>query len=224
MLSLFCLFLLSCEESKPPSIPDEPIILRTPDSLRYQTALWTSDRIHREVQNGDVLLKRGEGSISRIVVSVLEEEMPISHTAIVIRTLDTLYLIHSMAGAISHSDGVQGIPMDSFLLDCRDYSLHILRHKDKEVANKASEIAQYYLSIRVPFDTDYILEDDTSGFYCSEFVHKTWEDASGTGCFELSNVGMGQILNFNSILEHPDFELINRRGSDTDTVAPIQKG
>jgi hypothetical protein len=221
-LSLFCFLsavILSACTSKPEagviSEVEKPTFI--PDSLRYNTEIWDKEKIRSEMKNGDIVLKRGDGSISRIVVSVLAEEQPLSHCAIVIKKEGAEFLLHSLSSTVSDLDGVQSIPLDSFIRDTRPFSFHLLRHKDSAIAERASDIALYYLEQKIPFDLDYVLTDDTAAFYCTEFVYKTYLEASGKEIFQLSQVQMGEILGFNAILEDDDFELLNRRAAEVTT-------
>ncbi len=215
-LSLFCfvsaLILSACSfESKTEDKLEVEKPALIPDSLRYNTEVWDTEKIRSEMKNGDIILKRGDGSISRIVVSVLAEAQPISHCAIVIKKEGAEFLLHSLSSTVADLDGVQSIPLDSFMRDTRPFSFHLLRHKDSIIAAQASEIAMYYLEKKIPFDLDYLLSDDSTAFYCSEFVYKTYLEASGKEYFQLSKVSMGEILGFNALLEADDFELLNER-------------
>ncbi len=68
-----------------------------------------------EVRSGDLVVKRGRGHLSNMIVKTLDEEVPLSHCGIVSRTNDSIYIIHSVAKELTGIDGVQIIKYEEFI-------------------------------------------------------------------------------------------------------------
>jgi hypothetical protein len=120
---------------------------------------------------GDIIVKCGYGPVSRVIVKFLNEEIPMSHAAIVVdKNHKDAVLVHSISGEISEEDGVQSIPLKAFLKDVRKNSFRIVRHKsDAAKRQEAADFARSLLPLQIPFDHDFD-HTDNSALYCSEMV------------------------------------------------------
>lgn len=120
------------------------------------------------LQNGDIILRKGEGFLSQFICNQLNDTIDVSHCGIIIRNQDQLQVIHALSKDVSDIDGVQSCSIDQFTQESVKASTYIVRFKGDSTHLLASQ-AQYYLSIRKPFDRLFDLHDTTS-FFCSELV------------------------------------------------------
>lgn len=118
------------------------------------------------LRSGDIILRKGEGWLSEIVVRHLADTLDISHCGIVIKKDSNLLVIHSLSKEVSDTDGVQCCPLDRFTAESRKGSVIVVRYRNDPHNYMASE-ALYYLQACKPFDRHFNL-GDTSAFFCSE--------------------------------------------------------
>jgi len=192
MLPLFA-FLTICSCANSPEI-------QAPDS----------ETIESIIQEGDVILKCGHGQISRLIIKTLDEEIDISHSAILIDDTNKFALLHSISGTLAETDGVQKIPLKRFLTDVKKGTFFILRPQiDSTKTGIVVRKAQTKLKQDIPFDHEFN-NVDSAEFYCSEFIQFIFEKGAGIKCFETQPISSKNIYTFNSMLKNPDFEIIYR--------------
>ena len=176
-------------------------------SLQRETPAF--EELHSAVEPGDIIVKCGYGPVSRMIVKFLDEDIPMSHAAIVVsKTDEDAQLVHSISGEISEEDGVQSIELKKFLKDVRKNSFRVLRHKaDLAKRTEAAEFAQSLLPLHIPFDQDFDHRDN-SALYCSEMVYHVEHEVYGNQCFDVDSIGDIEVMLFNSILVRPEYEVI----------------
>ena len=190
MLPLFvCLNCWSCSNGQKDESPNKALI----DSL---------------AQEGDMVLKCGHGQISRLIIKTLDEEIDISHSAILFKDSNEFGLLHSVSGSLEESDGVQNISLKKFLTDVKKGTFFILRPqinstKTQVVLRKALT----KLKQDIPFDHAFNNADSTE-LYCSEFIQFIFEEGAGISCFETKSISEKNIYMFNSIFNNPNFKVI----------------
>lgn len=118
------------------------------------------------LQEGDIILRKGQGVLSQFITDYLADTLAVSHCGILIRNGETWQVVHSLARCVSDQDGVQICPLDRFTEESLPQSLQIVRYKQDSLHVLATQ-ALYYLRIRKPFDTTFNLQD-TSAFFCSQ--------------------------------------------------------
>ncbi len=126
------------------------------------------------IQDGDIVLRHGYGTISDIITKTLNETYDISHCAILTRDSNNINVIHTVSQTLSDFDGLQQQPLSRFIADCKPNTIILVRYKgvkNRELADKA----KYYLSLRIPFDHDFDI-NDTTKYYCNEFLIKLIKD------------------------------------------------
>ena len=132
--------------------------IKTPELLYYDTS---------DLKSGDIILRKGFGLISEIVVIKLNDTLDISHCGIIhIDNSGKLNVIHSLSKKVSDFDGVQTCTLEYFMEDSNPKSVRIFRFRNDSnsaIINKAL----YYLKQQVPFDEKFDTKD-TTAFFCSE--------------------------------------------------------
>ena len=190
MLTLFvCLSSVSCSNESAEKPQEKPSI----DSI---------------IQEGDIIIKCGHGQISRLITKTLDEEIDISHSAILCKDSNEFALLHSVSGTLAETDGVQKIPLKRFLTDVKKGTFFILRPQiDSIKTQTVLRKALTKLRQDIAFDHEFNNADSTA-FYCSEFIQFIFDKGARISCFETRNVSKKNIYMFNSIFSNPEFKVV----------------
>ena len=117
-------------------------------------------------EEGDIILRKGEGVLSELITDYLGDTLNVSHCGILIKNQDGWQVIHSLSQSLSDQDGVQICPLDQFTAESIPRSLKVVRYT-KDTLHLLASQAIYYLHIRKPFDNRFDMQD-TSAFFCSQ--------------------------------------------------------
>ena len=121
------------------------------------------------LQEGDLLLRKGYGWVSDRIADYLEEEYPVTHCALVLRTgYEEPQVLHSLS-----NEKVNGIfiePLSNYLSESQAGSLVAIRIKGtaEERALVIRE-AKRLLAKKIPFDMAFN-DADTTELYCAELM------------------------------------------------------
>lgn len=160
------------------------------------------------LREGDILLRHGYGFVSNSIVKVLSEEVPVSHSGLLVQDPNGEFqVIHSVSQSVSDSDGVQMVDLDTFVRDSQPNSLVVVRFRglanSPPYSQQISERAFYYLDRQIPFDYSFDF-NDTTRFFCSEFIARVLSDIFGAHVLEqMYPTGI-------SVLERLKFEVFFR--------------
>lgn len=147
---IFLILLAGCKQSIRTS--DKPYIL--------------TDREKSLLQNGDIILRKGEGILSNFICDYLADTINISHCGILIKNRQGLQVIHTLSADVSDTDGLQICSLDLFTSESVKSSIIVVRCKTDTTSLITSQ-ALHYLKLRKPFDRHFNLQDSSS-FFCSE--------------------------------------------------------
>lgn len=130
-----------------------------------------------KLEDGDIILRHGYGLVSDMIVKTLNDDLDISHCAIVSKRDTGIAIIHAVSQSLSEYDGVQAQDLKTFIRDSKINSVIVLRYKldDKSSYSKITKKADYYLKTRKPFDHSFDLAD-SSTFYCTELIWRIFKD------------------------------------------------
>ena len=168
------------------------------------------------LREGDILLRKGYGFVSNMIVKTLEEEIPVSHIGLLVKDPSDrqFKVIHSVSQTISDADGVQKQDIRSFVRDSQPNTLIVVRYRDAELSEqgtqKISERAIHYLKEKVPFDYSFDFHN-TDKFFCTEFIGRVIGDVFGDEIYSpefLSSNSDLDILRFNVFLDPQRFDII----------------
>ena len=129
------------------------------------------------LQDGDIILRRGYGLVSRRIVETLKDSLNISHCGIIIQIDSCWSVVHSIPGHLSpfsEEDGIVVSTLSEFMEEARPNSVIITRLK-RDNLNQIAQKALSYAERKVPFDYDFNYNDTTS-LYCSELILRILED------------------------------------------------
>ena len=160
------------------------------------------------LEDGDIVLKRGLGQVSVLIIKFLGEKIPLSHCGIIIKEAEQYFVIHSLAKEYSGIDGMQKTSLTYFLEDAQLKDTYFVRHKSplkprKQIAKKAAD----YLKEKVPFDYNFD-NSDTTTFYCLEFLDHTLKTVLKKDLVQKKKIGQSEALLLNSFLDTTNFEII----------------
>lgn len=129
------------------------------------------------IQEGDIILKKGRGALSAMIVEKMNERVPVSHCGIFVRYHDSLCIAHAVSKRYGTKDGVQLISVRAFLNDCVKNKTLIIRHKGDEALRKGfARRALHYVAANVPFDIQG-QNEDISAMSCAELLYHSTRDA-----------------------------------------------
>lgn len=171
------------------------------------------------LEDGDIILRRGEGFVSSVISNLNEADYQISHCAILVqKDSANWFIVHTVSSELSNVDGVQSEKLDRFTAESVDSTIVVLRYKaDKEIRNQIAYRARYYLDQKIPFDNAFNLADTTE-FYCTELIYKVFLDVLGYDVFaERHQTNHPDFLTFDVFLDRTKFDVILNHQGDKVT-------
>lgn len=131
------------------------------------------------LQTGDIVFRKGISLVSRMVLAA-DGSSPYSHTGIVVKKGDSLFVVHSVpAESKEEKDVVKTEPLNEFLLKDRAEAAAVYRLKvalPEASKKKILQFVLYHSKNMTPFDDSFDLKDDDK-LYCTEFVWKAYLQA-----------------------------------------------
>lgn len=147
---------------------------RGTDAERSNTYALDADEVAL-LQDGDLILRRGYGLVSGMIVDLLKEDRRLSHCGIVVEHKGELWVVHAVSNNISETDGMQSHRLADFVRQSQPGSVVVCRLRTAGDRSGISRRALEHLQAKVPFDHHFDLEDDRS-FYCSELIWRVIRD------------------------------------------------
>ena len=130
------------------------------------------------IEEGDIILRMGEGWLSQFICKHLHDTIRVSHCGILVKSAEGDWaVIHALSKKVSDTDGVQCCSLDRFTTDSEKGSIWVVRFK-QDTTHLLAEKARYYLNQKIPFDHQFNWKD-TTAFFCSELplhILKYYED------------------------------------------------
>jgi len=127
------------------------------------------------LQEGDILLRKGFGSISDFIADFLEETYPITHCAFVINTKSkSKQVLHTASNETINSIHVE--PLEQYVQQSFLGSLVLVRLKcSKEKKEQVLQKSYQLLAKKIPFDMGFN-DRDNQALYCIEFMRNIFLD------------------------------------------------
>lgn len=155
------------------------------------------------LQSGDIILRRGYGLVSDLIVARLKDSVDLSHCGILsIDSTGAIQVIHSLSKSVSKFDGMQTCSFEEFIQDARPESLLAVRHTGVD-GRLIEKQAIAYLQQKKPFDHNFNT-NDSSAFFCSELPIHIIYNLTGTYLYKGN-----QIPPFSVFLNRKYFKEIN---------------
>jgi hypothetical protein len=160
------------------------------------------------IETGDILLKRGNGRISNMITDFFKEKVPLSHCGIIVCSVDSTYIVHSVAGNYARKDGVQTVLLKDMLKDCRPNFFYIVRKKAaKEARENFAKKALAYTTQNIPFD-DQADNQDKSKMSCTELIYWSQIESFGQSDITSINITGKEVFVFNGFLDTAKYQII----------------
>lgn len=158
--ALFCLLLLSSACNRPET------------QLPTEMAHLNRDSIAAQLQNGDIVLRRGRDELSRLFRNLNAVDRRFSHCGIFVHTSAGPKVIHIIE---SGSDSLPDLRFDDFsrfIAPAQNESFRVIRYSlDSSQQARLPQLLDSLKRLPVHFDIRFRLDTDTQ-LYCSELVYK----------------------------------------------------
>lgn len=119
------------------------------------------------IQSGDIILRKGYGLVSEVVVYQMKDTIDVSHCGIVVTNKKGGFdVIHSLSKTVSDYDGVQLTSLKEFVGDSKLETMRVFRYKNDQ-QGLIEQYAHHYLLQQRAFDERFDMLDSTS-FSCLE--------------------------------------------------------
>jgi uncharacterized protein YycO len=169
------------------------------------------------LEEGDIILRRGEGFVSSVISNLNDADYQISHCAILVKKDSVTWnVIHTVSSELSNIDGVQTEELDRFTAESVENTIVVLRYKaSKDKRTEIANRARYYLTRQIGFDNSFDIADTTK-FYCTELVYRVFLDVFGFDVFEERyQTNHPNYLTFEVFLDRKKFDvIINHQGEN----------
>lgn len=177
-----------------------------------------------QLQEGDILLRKGFGSISDFIADFLAEKYPVTHCAFVINTQSkSKQVLHTASNEIANSLYIE--PLEQYVRQSALGSLVLVRlnystQKKQAVSQKAHQL----LAKKIPFDMGFD-DRDNQALYCIELMRDIFlavfeEDllpkrTSKNTIDVLSMDNFFNPLHFEVIFNHFDSSIVSNNNSNS---------
>ncbi|MBL7561039.1 hypothetical protein JAO71_14635 [Olleya sp. YSTF-M6] len=129
-----------------------------------------------KLQDGDIILRRGYGLVSTMILKMMDEDYDVTHLGMVVTENDTLKIAHALSSSVSNQDGLRLQAIDSFVHNSHDNTILVTRLKNIDSVKQKKIVKQiaYYKKKNLPFDHSFNYKDSTE-HYCSELIWRIYE-------------------------------------------------
>lgn len=134
-----------------------------------------SDLSHADLQDGDLVFRRGIDLVASAVLAA-DSEARFSHVGIFLRLDGKAVIVHAVPAESGHDGGVIAEPIEAFLAPAmaEDMAAYRLEGLDKAAAARMRNYA--IAAVGKPFDFALSMADD-SELYCTELAIKSFVHA-----------------------------------------------
>ena len=189
------------------------IIYFNPGVLRWEDKGPRDSLSSQEVKllkDGDIILRRGVGLPSDMIISALGEGMGVSHSGFIFIRDGVPWVVHTVSPGLSGIDGVQTQPLEVFNKNSRPDSIVVVRiNPQVNLPDSISRIrttAYGFLASKIPFDNAYDFSE-TQKMYCTEFIYHVLK-AGGLWMNPQQLVWRGPVLGFSNFVDPRWFQRI----------------
>ena len=153
------------------------------------------------LSSGDIIMRRGEGMLSTMIINGINDSTGVSHCGVIVRDGDSINVIHCLSDEVSDVDGVQLCSLDDFVADGVRGTIAVVRCRYDSLGHLASG-ARYYLTTGKEFDLQFDAKD-TTRFFCSEMPVRILYDRVG-----IDIIGKERQYNFKMFFNPSYFDTI----------------
>ncbi len=162
-----------------------------------------------KLKNGDIILRKGHGSVSDIIDNMYPTGYHLSHCGVLIKEDDSLYVVHTVSSELSQVDGVQTEELDKFVRESVRNSIMVVRAKQDSITrDKIADATLSFLNKGIKFDHSFDISDTTK-FYCTELIYQAYLKVFGEDMFtERLSTDHPNYLGIDALLDTTKFERI----------------
>jgi len=203
----FCLLVFcACQRSQPHYIasPAE----RQQDSLRHLKAAALGDSAQQFLQDGCIILRRGNDAISGMFAQLNTHNQTFSHCGIVFKENNHWMVFHSIGGEDNPDAKLRRETFEQFISLDHNQAFGICRYPvaDTTVQDLQQIVHQFYQQ-HIPFDMSFDLKTNER-FYCAEMVYKAFQQALHEDhFFETTKLGGFEYVSTDNLFVHPKAQL-----------------
>lgn len=145
------------------------------ESVRIQKSIDKS-----LLQKGDIICRLGNSFYSGFFRNLSNTDKRFSHVGIVYKDIffDSIYILHSELDD-NELHCIQKTDLNIFLDNTSDWAIYRLKADKCKREAIVSQAQYYYYHKNIPFDMSFNIED-SSAFYCTEFIAKCVNNALDT--------------------------------------------
>lgn len=164
--------------------------------------------VMNKIDGGEIILRKGKGYLSNVIVNLLGEKLNYSHAGVLIKEKDEIYIIHSLSDDVSEIDGVQKCTIKEFLSDIADSSLCIVKPLTDSLGSQLiQKKAKEYLKQQVPFDHHFSMQSKDE-LHCSELIHDVLIESLNKEILPVSKRGGIPIILFSHFFNSKNFKTV----------------
>lgn len=182
---------------RPPSFKDEPFEPAELDSTE-----------RTELQHGDILLRRGYGTVSNFIADFLKEDYEVTHCGfVVLQEGQEPSILHTASD--EELDGIYLEPLNAFLEDSYHSSVALVRTiGTQEQRDAVVQQCLAYKEQHIPFDMRFD-HKDSSEMYCVEMMWYAFERVYERDLLPHRVKGVGiEVFQMDNFFDTTNFEII----------------
>lgn len=160
------------------------------------------------LQEGDILLRKGFGSISSFIADFLNETYPVTHCAFVINTQNNAkQVLHTASNESANTVYIE--PLEQYIQQSVRGSLVLVRLQySKEKKEQVLQKAYQLLAKKIPFDMGFN-DQDEQALYCIELMRNVFLDVFEEDLLpKRSKKNAIDVLSMNNFFNTEHFEVI----------------
>ena len=194
LLVLFLCLLISCSGN--------------PSAVKEKKRLSMANCNFKGIKTGDIILKKGMGKVSNMIVNYFNEKIPLSHCAILVCNSDSTFIVHSVAKGYARKDGVQTLLLDEFMNDCEADYFYIVRQKASDAQRELfAQRALEYTKGTIAFDED-ANNENKDAMSCTELIYWCQKDVYGKSDLSTIKIAGKDVFVFNALLDTSRYQII----------------
>ena len=199
-----------------PPLPDPMLLFQPPTTPSLPPDSLTTAEI-AQLQAGDILLRRGYGSISAYIIKVLKEPYPITHCGLIVQQGNQLGVLHTASS--SEHEGTLVEPLDSYIHQSQANSLVACRPTCTPTQRQQLlALAQVYKKQALPFDYSFN-DQDKEALYCVELLRDLFLEVFEEDYLPLHYYrGELSLLGFQNFFDKRRFTLLFNHCSNNPSV------
>ena len=141
------------------------------------------------LQEGDLIFRKGFGIIRDCIARTTQVCYNISHVGVLCKDAQHRWMvIHTVSNTLVNVDGMQIDELAHFVRQSYPNTIVVLRYRHGSDSSRAAIVRQayHYLDRQIPFDDTFDMQD-TSEFFCTEFIRKLFLDVYKKDLYELAS-------------------------------------